>query len=381
MFVFLGESVSSADQISPDQAAGTIALISGKAWVRHGEINIPTPEAETRVAPGISYSDSSNRDPGPNDHVQAGDIIVTAEDSYLKIYYRDDSIMDVGPNTVFKVSTFTMTGRSRQIYFTLLQGKVRTLVTRALEADSHYRVHTPTSAMGVHGTEWVTNSYYAGGQYRTDVTVLEGKVVVDLPRSVYGNERSQMDQVALLPGRTLSALGGGGAVAKYSTFKLNPEQIQELAAMVPNIETKRVGAIAAYNAPMLPGVSVNGRAPSAASPTEAPGSETNGRGLASNSNSRRAGDAGDVAAGSATAVQFQPTTNTAAPGIASRGVSRTTESAAVAGPITTRTPANGGGGAGGGATSSKPSQISLPAGLSISSTPGAATPLLQPNKP
>lgn len=238
------EPVPTADGI------GTVALVSGKANVRHGEV------VTTNGKPEIQYSDAYERDLGPNDSIAPGDVIVTGGDSYLKIYYKDDSIMDVGPNSSLKVVRFDQGQTTRNIEFMIVEGKVRTLVTRTLGRGSSYRVGTPISSMSVHGTEWVTHAYQSEGQHRTDVTVLEGKVVVNVPRA----GGSTAESVAVTPGRAFSGVGNGGTVSKFAVFKLTAPQMENMIALIPSIETKRGGAASITAA--LPGTGINtGRAP------------------------------------------------------------------------------------------------------------------------
>lgn len=237
-----------------EQVAGTVALVSGKAWIRHGEINLSG-------TPGVVYTDKSVRELGPNDPIAPGDLVHTSDDTYLKIYYKDDSIMDIGPNSTFKVTRFQVGPNVRNIAFQLLGGKLRTLVTRSLEPGNSFRVMTPISSMGVHGTEWVTHSYLQNNQYRTDVTVLEGKVVVDIPKAGSGGRPRQTESVAVTPGRSYSGIGVNGTVSKYNVAKLTAPQISEMMAMIPNIETKRIGPATTVTAASLPGTGLTGAQP------------------------------------------------------------------------------------------------------------------------
>ena len=296
------------------QSAGTVALISGEASIRHGNVTL-TPE------PSVTYTDTTDRQLGPNDNIAPGDVIVTGDDSYLKIYYKDDSIMDVGPNTTIKVSTFVVSGSQRNIAFDLVDGKVRTLVTRSLDTGNSYRVSTPISSMSVHGTEWVTHCFRENNQTRLDVTVLEGKVVVDAPRNAHSTE-----SIPVTPGRAYAAVGSGGMVTKYNVAKLSTSQIADMIAMIPGIETKRSTVAASQ----LPGTGLGGSAPPGPTDDPAvpdPDSVGGGRDFAT-INGASPGSTLPVAGGATTATFLPVSQNTGTSTVSSGATSSSAVSAA-----------------------------------------------------
>jgi hypothetical protein len=219
---------------NPPEEAGTVALVSGKAFLRHGDVTLTAGKPEAR------FHDNYERELGPNDPVYSGDIVITKADSALKIYFKDDSIMDVGPDSTFKIDQFFQASRSRTVSFKMLYGKIRTLVTRALQHGSSFRVATAVGTMGVRGTEWVTHAYIDRNVYKTDVTVLEGKVVIDVKKMGVSGKMITVP-VVVTPGQSFSGSGAQGVVQRYNVTRLTPPQLEHVASIVPQTEAGHGG--------------------------------------------------------------------------------------------------------------------------------------------
>ena len=92
------------------------------------------------------------------DPVFAGDRILTGERSAAAFTLRDGSVLSIGPNSQFVLSEFDFepTTRDGNILLTLLQGSLR-IVTGLIAAEKpeQVRVSTPTTVIGVRGTDFI----------------------------------------------------------------------------------------------------------------------------------------------------------------------------------------------------------------------------------
>src|SRR5262245_19727908 len=93
------------------QPAGTLASLSGTVNVLRA--------GQTR--PGAV-----------NDPLFAGDLVTTGEVGAAKMIFADDSVLDLGPKSSFKVDSFQAKGSGdRAAIFSVLYGRLRALVTHA----------------------------------------------------------------------------------------------------------------------------------------------------------------------------------------------------------------------------------------------------------
>lgn len=119
-----------------------------------------------------------------NESLYEGDLIATGNDGSLKAILNDDSVMDLGPNGVLRIDRYQASGTGdRTAVLSLLYGKLRALVTKAVNSSSTMEVRTPTAVMGVRGTEFIVNATQGGAQNSaTQVTVLTGAVELTMPK-------------------------------------------------------------------------------------------------------------------------------------------------------------------------------------------------------
>lgn len=120
----------------------------------------------------------------PNDSVFQGDLLTTGPTGSIKMIFSDDSILDLGPQTSFRVEKFTASGPGDRVgVFSLLYGRMRSLVTKAIGEKSKLEIRTQDAVMGVRGTELVVNSPQSGaGSGQTELTVLTGSVAMSIPK-------------------------------------------------------------------------------------------------------------------------------------------------------------------------------------------------------
>ncbi|HRK01783.1 MAG TPA: FecR domain-containing protein [Oligoflexia bacterium] len=120
-----------------------------------------------------------------NDPIFNGDVIKTGNGAMAKLLFTDQSIMDVGANSAFKVTDYDLKqGENRTGSFNLMYGKLRALVTKQVGEDGNVKVRTKDAVMGVRGTEFVVNQppAIAGGTAPpTQIVVVSGRVEVTPP--------------------------------------------------------------------------------------------------------------------------------------------------------------------------------------------------------
>jgi hypothetical protein len=113
---------------------------------------------------------------------------VTGADSTAKLLLKDQSVIDVSPNTSFRIESLddgAAPDRKAEVQADF--GQVRASVNRKLSQKGKFLLRTPSTLMAVRGTEWVAASTpnKGGNQTKESVTVLGGKVEV---RDVAGKE-------------------------------------------------------------------------------------------------------------------------------------------------------------------------------------------------
>lgn len=255
-------------QLVQAESAGTIAIVEGNAYAQKGEIYYTRPVAgsEIKVNKFGQYDDSkpepafvkwiqnTRRHLKPNDTLEEGEIIQTMGDAWLKILFKDDSLLDIGPAAMLQIQKFNGTGPKRNVLFKVLYGKVRGIVAQALFDPSHYQILTPSALMGVRGTEFIIN--VVPDQKRrtqTEVICLHGQVSVDVTKHT---EKGLVynQPIVVNPGSTFVSSGVHGLGQNTNLKSLSQADIKsEVARISPAVNTRAtiVGANPAPN--RLPG--------------------------------------------------------------------------------------------------------------------------------
>lgn len=110
--------------------------------------------------------------------IEEGDIIESEKKSFVKILMKDDTIFSIGPASKFAFEQFKMkTKNERTAIYNLITGKLRSVFTKKAPRKT-LTIKTPSAAMGVRGTEIVSDVYRVKGQVRTDIALLHGKLEV-----------------------------------------------------------------------------------------------------------------------------------------------------------------------------------------------------------
>jgi hypothetical protein len=103
------------------------------------------------------------------------DAVATDQDSRAKLFFRDDSVLNLGERSRVEVEQYlysTTTDRSRAVY-NLVEGSLKVVVGR-----SDLEIHTPTAVAAARGTRFLVALRGTGDEIETLILVLEGEVAV-----------------------------------------------------------------------------------------------------------------------------------------------------------------------------------------------------------
>ena len=90
--------------------------------------------------------------------VQASDVITTGADGSAGISFTDNSLVSVGPNTVFAIDKyrFDSTTHAGEFEGSLKKGRLAAISGKMVKASPEsMKIRTPSAIMGVRGTEFV----------------------------------------------------------------------------------------------------------------------------------------------------------------------------------------------------------------------------------
>lgn len=141
--LLLSASLASAQTATPaaDTArAGTFKQLQGE--IRLGQ------------APGRAA-------PAPGDALRQGDRVRTGPASGASIVLKDGTVLTMGPNTTVDLGQFQFdsTTQSGNFALDLLQGSVRIVTGLLAKAyPERFKVRTPTSVVGVRGTDFIVEA-------------------------------------------------------------------------------------------------------------------------------------------------------------------------------------------------------------------------------
>lgn len=104
--------------------------------------------------------------------IYSKDTISTGENSKAKLVLANANTLMIGPFTNFIVEEAKKEGSS----FALMYGKIRSIVKQDKTKDGEFKIQTPTSVIGVRGTDFYT--VYRPQNGKTTVTTLSGVVSI-----------------------------------------------------------------------------------------------------------------------------------------------------------------------------------------------------------
>ena len=125
-------------------AAPAIAADAGLIKVAKGDVYVQ--RAGTRMPATVGTA------------VRASDVIVTGRDGSAGITFTDNSLVSVGPDSVFAIDKyrFDTTTYAGEFEGNLRQGKLAAVSGKMVkQSPESMKIRTPSAVMGVRGTEFV----------------------------------------------------------------------------------------------------------------------------------------------------------------------------------------------------------------------------------
>ncbi len=158
------------------------------------------------------------------DSINEFDEINTPAKSYIKIIMTDDTIMQLGSHSQFKFEKYKLkTKDDRTATYNLLYGQMRTLIIRKTKKADALKIKTPTVAMGIRGTEIISDVYMMKNkQIATDIALISGKVTLDLSKmNLPGLKTIDLKAGYLFNANKLTANNIPNAISKMPTKIFN----------------------------------------------------------------------------------------------------------------------------------------------------------------
>jgi len=125
-------AASGAADAAPRKRIGSVALVNGQVIILSGGVTFP---AE------------------PGSPLYEGDVVRSYNPGKAKIVFPDDSIINIGRDTEFKVRKAHFDLDKRESAFEFARGRFKVAVGKVFTASTNlFRVSTPTFVAGVRGT-------------------------------------------------------------------------------------------------------------------------------------------------------------------------------------------------------------------------------------
>ncbi|MBN2695766.1 FecR domain-containing protein [bacterium] len=136
-----------------------------------------------------------------NDKLFQGDEIRTSNQGKVKILFIDDSIVHISSKSNFSVEKYSVDQKNQQrsVSLRLVSGKMRSWVHSVFNKQSTFELKTPTSTVGVRGTEFIVAIDEDG--VNTEIGVIDGLVSVKNLNDAVGLE-------VLLKTKTFTRISG-----------------------------------------------------------------------------------------------------------------------------------------------------------------------------
>jgi len=96
----------------------------------------------------------------PGEKIYQFDVINTGSESAVKILFNDQSIIDLGASTLFKVEEYRNRGKpeDRKVQLNLAYGRIRAAINQKVGKEGKFKLKTHAATMGVRGTEFYVNT-------------------------------------------------------------------------------------------------------------------------------------------------------------------------------------------------------------------------------
>lgn len=166
-----------------------------------------------------------------DDPLNEGDLVRTGSASFLRLKMKDETILNIGPESEIAVEKFEIEPK-RTVLINHLRGQVRANIQRKSKDGEQWKLNTKLVSVGVRGTVFLSNAYQVKGKAVTDVALVKGKVVSNVAK--LGGE---LQTVNLSPGQYFNSteLAAKGQAA---IKQLSPEALKALAEKTENMVPK-----------------------------------------------------------------------------------------------------------------------------------------------
>jgi hypothetical protein len=119
--------------------------------------------AQFKVAKGSVYLErGGKRSPAyVGTHLQATDVVITGANGSAGITFIDNSLLSVGPNSVLQIERYAFNSTTHEGVFdtTLSKGTLSVVSGKiAKQSPDAMKVRTPSSILGVRGTEFLVRT-------------------------------------------------------------------------------------------------------------------------------------------------------------------------------------------------------------------------------
>ena len=152
MALLLAAPLSHAQNAAPAEVprAGTFKQVQGETWVGN--------------ATGTTTNTAQRRATQPGDGLCEAERVSTGASGSATIVLKDGTALTVGPNSTVDLSRFQFDSTTQKGNFLLdlLQGSVRVVTGLLAKVNPDlFKVQTPTSVVGVRGTDFIVETQAA----------------------------------------------------------------------------------------------------------------------------------------------------------------------------------------------------------------------------
>jgi hypothetical protein len=125
-------------------AGSALAADIGQVKVARGDVQIQRGATKSPAKVGMG--------------IRASDVVLTGTDGAAGLTFSDNSLVSVGPNSVFAIDkySFDTTTHAGEFEGSLKQGKLAAVSGKMVkQSPESMKIRTPSAVMGVRGTEFV----------------------------------------------------------------------------------------------------------------------------------------------------------------------------------------------------------------------------------
>jgi len=163
------------------------------------------------------------------------DMIITGDDGTALIKLKDESTLNLGADTRFKLSSLKGEGKAdRKVELDLIQGAGVFNVT-PLKGEESFSIRTPSAVAGVRGTRFGVRHVRVGRRFVSSVAVIKGRVAVSPVRRTRRRASGRQRKEVMLTTMTQSSVSAEGGVQEPQPLSRQEAlQIAGEAGMLPS---------------------------------------------------------------------------------------------------------------------------------------------------